>query len=246
MAMEAVYGIHAVTAQLGQSELISKVLIGVERRQDAKVQKIIQLAKAGKVQVEWLSREALADLVGEVNHQGVAALMVKSMREPSEQDLTELLQRAKDGIILALDGVQDPHNLGACLRSADAAGVLAVIAPKDRSSPLTPVARKVACGAAEHVPFIQVTNLVRTLENLKDAGYWSVGLTEEADQTLYELDLTGPTIIVLGAEGDGLRRLTKEKCDFLAKLPMAGTVASLNVSVATGISLFEAVRQRIK
>jgi 23S rRNA (guanosine2251-2'-O)-methyltransferase len=195
--------------------------------------------------VERASREQLTDMVGEVNHQGVVAVLVAYAKTYSENDLFAIIESANNGLILALDGVQDPHNLGACLRSADAAGVIAVIAPKDRSSPLTAVAKKVACGAAETVPFIQVTNLVRTLESLKDAGYWSVGLTEEAEQTLYEMDLAGPTILVLGAEGDGLRRLTKEKCDFLAKLPMAGAVSSLNVSVATGVSLFEAVRQRL-
>lgn len=245
MSSDTVYGIHAVSAQLDHPEQISKILISVERRQDARVQKIVQLAKTAKLPLAWVAREVLDEQLGDVNHQGVMAITVKSVSNFDEHDLMNLIHDAKNGLILALDGVQDPHNLGACLRSADAAGVIAVIAPKDRSSPLTPVARKVACGAAEHVPFIQVTNLVRTLENLKEAGYWSVGLTEEADQSLYEIDLTGPTIVVMGAEGDGLRRLTKEKCDFLAKLPMAGTVSSLNVSVATGISLFEAVRQRL-
>jgi len=145
---------------------------------------------------------------------------------------------------LALDGVEDPHNLGACIRSADAAGVNFIIAPKDRSSSLTAVAKKVASGGAEHVPFISVTNLARTLEFLQQQGCWSVGLAGEADQSLYEMDFTGPSVIVMGAEGEGMRRLTKEHCDYLAYIPMSGSVSSLNVSVATGVALFEAVRQR--
>jgi 23S rRNA (guanosine2251-2'-O)-methyltransferase len=241
---EMIFGIHAVTIKLSQAEPeVSKLLVA--DRQDAKIQKLLQLAKSAGVSVERASREQLTDMVGEVNHQGVVAVLAAYAKTYSENDLFAIIESANNGLILALDGVQDPHNLGACLRSADAAGVIAVIAPKDRSSPLTAVAKKVACGAAEIVPFIQVTNLVRTLENLKEAGYWSVGLTEEAEQSLYEMDLTGPSILVLGAEGDGLRRLTKEKCDFLAKIPMAGAVSSLNVSVATGVSLFEAVRQRL-
>jgi 23S rRNA (guanosine2251-2'-O)-methyltransferase len=155
-----------------------------------------------------------------------------------------LIERADKPLLLVLDGVTDPHNLGACLRSADAAGVTAVIVPKDNAASITPVVRKVACGAAEVVPFIQVTNLARTLKQLQDARVWIVGTTGEADESLYQQDLKGPIAIVMGAEGAGMRRLTKEHCDFLVKLPMAGSVSSLNVSVATGICLFEAVRQR--
>ena len=143
-----------------------------------------------------------------------------------------------------LDGVQDPHNLGACFRSADAAGVHAIIAPKDKSVGITPVVSKVASGATETVPFVQVTNLARTLEQLKESGIWIYGAAGEAEQTLYQTDLTGPAAIVLGAEGEGLRRLTRERCDFLVKIPMQGAVSSLNVSVATGVFLFEAIRQR--
>ena len=143
-----------------------------------------------------------------------------------------------------LDGVTDPHNLGACLRSADAAGVDAVIVPKDRSADLTPTVRKVACGAAEVVPFVRVTNLSRALAALKERGIWVYGAAGEAEKTIYDSDLHGPMALVMGAEGSGLRRLTRENCDFLVKLPMAGLVSSLNVSVATGVCLFEAVRQR--
>jgi len=164
----------------------------------------------------------------------------------SESDLSEILRSlAEPPFLLLLDNVQDPHNLGACLRSADAAGVHAVIVPKDRSVSLTPVVRTVACGAAEKIPFVQVTNLARTMDQLREAGVWLVGTAGEATQNLYEIDLTGPLGIVMGAEGSGLRRLTRERCDFLARIPMLGSVESLNVSVATGVCLFEAVRQRL-
>ena len=146
--------------------------------------------------------------------------------------------------MLVLDGITDPHNLGACLRSADAAGVHAIIVPKDKSAKLNGTARKVACGAAETVPLVQVTNLARTLREIKDAGVWVVGTAGETDTELFDANLTGPMAVVMGAEGDGMRRLTREHCDLLVKIPMAGTVSSLNVSVATGICLFEVLRQR--
>jgi len=140
--------------------------------------------------------------------------------------------------------VTDPHNLGACLRSADAAGALAVIVPKDKSATLTAVVRKVACGAAEVLPLVAVTNLARTLEKLQKRGLWIVGTAGEATQEIYDVDMSGPTVVVMGAEGKGMRRLTREHCDHLARLPMGGSVSSLNVSVATGVCLFEVVRQR--
>jgi 23S rRNA (guanosine2251-2'-O)-methyltransferase len=153
-------------------------------------------------------------------------------------------EKGRDAFFLMLDGVTDPHNLGACLRSADGAGVDAVIVPKDNSVGLTPVVTKVACGAAETVPLIMVTNLSRTLEKLQQQGAWVVGTAGEAEQYIYDMDLTGPMVLVMGAEGGGLRQLTRKQCDFLAKLPMAGEVSSLNVSVAAGVCLFEVVRQR--
>ncbi|MCK4573771.1 MAG: 23S rRNA (guanosine(2251)-2'-O)-methyltransferase RlmB [candidate division Zixibacteria bacterium] len=163
----------------------------------------------------------------------------------TEDDLFEILDNLDgDPLLLILDNVQDPHNLGACLRSADAAGVHAVIVPKDRSVSLTDTVRVIASGAAESVPFVQVTNLARTMDELKLAGIWMVGTTDTGKQSLYEVDMRGPLAIVLGAEGKGLRRLTSEKCDFLTRIPMAGKVECLNVSVATGVALFEAVRQR--
>ena len=163
----------------------------------------------------------------------------------NEDSLLTLLEKISAApFLLILDGVQDPHNLGACLRSADAAGVHAVVAPKDRSVAFTDTVRRVACGAAEHVPFAQVTNLARTMEHLKTKGLWMIGTDDEASQSLYEADLKGPMALVMGFEGSGLRRLTREHCDVLVRIPMLGSVESLNVSVATGVCLFEAVRQR--
>lgn len=162
----------------------------------------------------------------------------------SEDQLLALVRERPDPLILILDCVQDPHNLGACLRTADAAGAVAVVAPRDKSSPLTEVARHVAAGAAEKIPFVQVVNLARTIERLKEAGLWLVGLADEATQNFYGLDLAGAIAIVMGAEGSGLRRLTAEKCDHLACIPMLGSVPCLNVSVAAGVCLFECVRQR--
>lgn len=162
----------------------------------------------------------------------------------SEDHLFDLLERVSAPLLLILDQVQDPHNLGACLRTADAAGAHAVVAPKDRSAPLSETARKVASGAAEHIPFIQVTNLARTLRDLKDRRVQVVGTADDAEHGLYELDLTGPFALVMGAEGEGMRRLTRESCDRLVRIPMKGAVGCLNVSVAAGVCLFEAVRQR--
>jgi len=188
--------------------------------------------------------DALAKLVGEVAHQGAVAAM-RPLRAWVEHDLTQALDQLKvDPLLLILDGVTDPHNLGACLRTADAAGVHAVIIPKDRAATVDGVARKVAAGAAEFIPVASVTNLARTLELLKERGIWVVGTDGEAQQTLYSADLKRPLGLVLGAEGSGMRRLTRDKCDFLVRIPMAGHIPSLNVSVAAGIALFEALRQR--
>ncbi len=165
----------------------------------------------------------------------------------NEGFLFDLLEKTDtEPFLLVLDEVQDPHNLGACLRTADAAGVDAVIAPKDRAVSLTETVCRVACGGAESVPYVQVTNLARTLKHLKAAGVWLVGTSDQAEQSLHEIDMTGPLAIVMGAEGKGLRRLTGENCDFLVSIPMSGSVGCLNVSVATGVCLFEAVRQRTK
>lgn len=252
-AGEWVYGIHAVVTAL-KSDTVDSLWCD-QSRHDKRMAQILKLATEHNISIKQVTRRELEQLLSqggqkshkspqENKHQGVVAKL-KTTPARDESYLFQLLQTLdQTPLILALDGVQDPHNLGACLRSADAAGVHAVIAPRDRSVALTPTVRKVACGAAESVPFIQVTNLVRTLEQLKQQGLWTLGADGMADQTLFEHDLKGPVVLVLGAEGSGLRRLTKEKCDFLVRLPMAGVVESLNVSVATGICLFEAVRQR--
>ena len=182
-------------------------------------------------------------------HQGVVALLhAGESREAvgmiTESDLLDCITESAPPLLLILDGVTDPHNMGAGLRSADAAGATAVIFPKDKSADVNDVARKVASGAAEVVPWVRVTNLARTIESLKQAGVWVIGTDGDAKQTVFEQDLTGPCALVLGSEGSGMRRLTRELCDFTVKLPMAGSVSSLNVSVAAGICLFEAVRQR--
>lgn len=241
---ELVFGLHAVEAALRhQSEDVEALWIDTHRR-DRGVEALRDRAEALGIPVHSAGRKDLDQMVSGARHQGAVA-RVRPAAVGSEQDLDRLLEGLSEPpFLLILDGVQDPHNLGACLRSADAAGVHAVIAPKDRAVSLTATVRKVASGAAETVPFIQVTNLARTLEQLKQAGVWLTGLAGEADQTLYQIDLKGPLALVMGAEGSGLRRLTREHCDFLARIPMTGTVESLNVSVAAGICLFEAVRQR--
>lgn len=171
---------------------------------------------------------------------------VEENQSPSldEHDLMRIVAETDVPFLLILDCVQDPHNLGAILRTADGAGVHAVVAPKDKAAGITETVRRISVGAADYVPFVQVTNLARTMEQLKEAGVWFIGTSDRAEKTLYELDLKGPLALVLGAEEKGMRRLTEENCDFLAKLPMAGKVECLNVSVATGVCLFEAVRQR--
>ena len=167
-------------------------------------------------------------------------------KSAAEGELREILERTSTPFVLVLDGVQDPHNLGAILRSADGAGVDLVIAPKDRAVGITEVVRRISVGAADYVPFMRVTNLARTLGELKEAGLWLVGTSDQGEQTIYDVDLKGPLALVMGAEGPGLRRLTEEKCDFLVQIPMSGRVECLNVSVATGVCLFEAVRQRTR
>jgi 23S rRNA (guanosine2251-2'-O)-methyltransferase len=242
---QLVAGVHSVRTALKHGADAVREIWVEARRKDRRVREVIELAKAAGVRISQVSREELDRMVPGANHQGVVA----STEVPASLDetgLKELLQAIEEPLfLLVLDGVQDPHNLGACLRSADAAGVHAVIAPKDRSAGLTPTACKVACGAAETVPFVQVTNLARTLRWLsEELGVWLVGTAGEAESELYDADLKGPLGIVMGGEEKGMRRLTREACDLLAKLPMAGSVESLNVSVAAGITLFEAVRQR--
>jgi 23S rRNA (guanosine2251-2'-O)-methyltransferase len=240
---EKIFGIHAVQAVLARSPERVLSLYVQNGRADKRLQEVLSLASSASTAVTQRPREELDKMV-EGRHQGVIAL-VEPAPEFREQDLPDLVAAAGSAaLILVLDGVTDPHNLGACLRSADAAGVTAVVAPKDNSVGLGATVFKVACGAADVVPFIQVTNLARSLQQMQQAGIWVVGMAGEAEASLYERDLTGPIAVVMGAEGAGMRRLTRENCDYLAKLPMAGSVSSLNVSVATGVCLFEVVRQR--
>lgn len=241
--LEKIYGVHAVEALLRHHPKRVKQIWLAEGRSDPRVQTLIELAAENRVAVGQAERRELDAWVEGV-HQGVVA-DVSPSQVWGEAMLDELLDRTEGApLLLVLDGVTDPHNLGACLRSADAAGALAVIVPKDKSATLTPTVRKVACGAAEVIPLVAVTNLARTLEKLKQRGLWVVGTAGEAEQDLYQQDLTGPTILIMGAEGSGMRRLTRDLCDYLVRLPMAGSVSSLNVSVATGVCLFEALRQR--
>ncbi len=212
------------------------------------MQAICELARNQGVAVVSCAKSDLDTRVGG-RHQGVVAVLHPGVQHEaagmiSEADLMERVADAPSPLLLILDGVTDPHNLGACLRSADAAGVTAVIFPKDKSADVTDVVRKVASGAAEAVPWARVTNLARTIEALKQAGVWIIGTDGDAAETVYERDLTVPCAVVLGSEGAGMRRLTRDLCDFTVKLPMAGSVSSLNVSVAAGICLFEALRQR--
>ena len=240
---DTVFGIHAVESLLNKSAESIQVLMVAEGREDKRLNKLMDLARRKTIRVDVLPRRELDKLV-RGRHQGVVA-QVAMEPEKDEGDLEEVLNALdQPPFLLILDSVTDPHNLGACLRSADAAGVHALIVPKDKSAPLNAVAKNVASGAAEHVPLIRVTNLARTMKWLQDRGIWLTGAAGEAEQELYATDLKGPAAIVMGAEGSGLRRLTREHCDQLTKIPMAGSVSSLNVSVATGIFLFEAVRQR--
>lgn len=240
---EWLFGLHTVQAILKTSASKVQEIRVQKGRDDQRLKKILNLAEQQEIPVTWVLRSDLDSLVSG-RHQGVAALC-QGADVQDENYLLELLQHLdQPPFLLVLDGVTDPHNLGACMRSADAAGIHAVIVPKDNSVGITPTVQKVACGAAETVPLVVVTNLSRTLKQLQQQGLWIVGTAGETEQLVYDVDLKGPLALVMGAEEKGLRRLTREYCDLLVKLPMAGTVSSLNVSVATGICLFEAVRQR--
>ena len=245
MAAEQVFGIHAVEGVLKRRAKQVDTLFMDNKRKDKRLQSLEVLARKKGVNIQYCPTAELDQMAPPVSHQGVC-ITVSSTQTKSESFLDELLTSSEKPLfLLVLDGVTDPHNMGACLRTADGAGVDAVIAPKDRACGLNATVSKVASGAAESVPFIQVTNLARTLSLLKDAGIWLIGTAlEENSQSIYQTDFTGPLAIVMGAEGKGLRRLTQELCDQLIYLPMAGDVQSLNVSVATGVTLYEAVRQR--
>ena len=240
---EIIYGIHAVKALLDNDPQRFLEVFILKGRDDRRLQPLIAELEATGIVIQVANRQWLDEKVEGAVHQGIIA-RVREGRQYQENDLPALLESVDTPFLLVLDGVTDPHNLGACLRSADAAGVHAVIVPRDRSAQLNATAKKVACGAAENVPLIRVTNLARTLRLLQEMNVWIVGTAGEADHTLFQSKMTGPMALVMGAEGEGMRRLTREHCDELISIPMAGTGSSLNVSVATGICLFEAVRQR--
>ncbi|OGT42200.1 MAG: 23S rRNA (guanosine(2251)-2'-O)-methyltransferase RlmB [Gammaproteobacteria bacterium RIFCSPHIGHO2_12_FULL_40_19] len=242
---ELIYGFHAVKTVLQTRPRDVMQLFIQSNRNDHRLTEVVNLAELSSIPCDVLPKIKLQEMVGDDHlHQGVIA-KCKPLMAWSEQDLMDHVENAKERVVLlVLDGVQDPHNLGACLRSANAFGVTAVVAPKDRAVALTEVVRKVSCGAAEQTPFIAVTNLNRALKELQKAGVWLVGLDSEATMGLTDIDLKGNIGIVMGGEGQGLRRLTREVCDYLAQIPMLGTVESLNVSVATGVALYETQRQR--
>jgi 23S rRNA (guanosine2251-2'-O)-methyltransferase len=244
---ELVFGIHAVNALINAApERFIEIWL-LKGREDDRMMPIINLSRKYGIGSQMVSRKVLDDKSEGEQHQGVVA-RVRPGRSYTENDLDDMILAAEKKSIapffLILDGVTDPHNLGACLRNADAAGVQAIIVPKDNAAQITPTVRKVAVGAVESVPLVQVTNLSRTMKQLQQQGVWIVGTAGETDTCLYDVKLSGPMALVMGAEGKGMRRLTRVNCDQLVKLPMAGSVSSLNVSVATGICLFEMVRQR--
>lgn len=244
MSTEWIYGFHAVTTVLRSRAADVQTLLLDAQRNDGRAQSLIAMAQEQGVTVQRVPRSRIDAVMADGRSQGVVAEVLMGTAH-GESALFDLIERIEGPLfLLILDGVQDPHNLGACLRTAEAAGVHAVVAPKDRAVGLTATVRKVAAGAVERVPFFQVTNLARSLRELKERGIWLVGLAGDGEKSLYETSLTGPLAVVVGAEGSGLRRLTAELCDFRSHIPMVGGTESVNVSVATGIALFEAVRQR--
>jgi len=243
MSHSYIYGIHAIGKMLQHSPQSCLELHCIDGR-NPRLLSLIGNARQLKVPVCFEAREILTDLSGNTKHQGCVLKIIDS--SPSALTLEQLLQQqGQSALYLVLDGVQDPHNLGACLRTADATGVDAVIIPKDRSASLNATVRKVAAGAAESVPLLAVPNIARCLKEMKKAGVWIYGTSGEAMAGLYDFDYDSPVALVMGGEGDGLRRLTAEQCDHLVKLPMLGSVESLNVSVATGVCLYEILRSRM-
>lgn len=244
MSGELLFGINTVESALNHDpKNILELYIEADSH-NARLKELSERARDLGVKPHSRPREALDKMTGGARHQGAVA-RYRAPPPRAEKELYELVEKAqRDALVLVLDGVTDPHNLGACLRSAEAAGATAVVVPKDKAAGITPTVRKASSGAADRVAFFAVTNLARTLKALKEQGVWLVGLAGEATDDFYKLDLKGPIGIVMGSEGEGMRRLTGEACDYLAKIPMRGGVESLNVSVATGVALFEALRQR--
>lgn len=238
------FGIHSVAAALKSAAPIRTLLV-LKDRMDPKIKELLKQAKQAGIEVQMESRHTL-DAYGK-SHQGIVALLDEAASESQiSLSLEELIEHSlnKNRLILALDGVTDPHNLGACIRSAEALGADGVVIPKDKAASVNAVVHKTSAGASQILPVVTLTNLSEGLKKLKAAGFWLVGLAGESETLLQEIDLSSPIVLIMGSEGSGLRRLTKENCDFLAKIPMQGQTESLNVSVACGISLFEVVRQR--
>lgn len=244
MKSKFIFGFHAITARIRhEASTVEEIYIDANRH-DRRMGELIRAAKAANVRIIQADDQRLDAMVGTRRHQGVIA---KAGELSLARNLDELLDAIEGPpLLLLLDGVTDPHNLGACLRVADGAGAHAVIAPKDRAVGLNATAAKVASGAADTVPYITVTNLARTMRELQERDIWLTGTTEDAESSLYEVDFTGGCALVMGSEGEGLRRLTRENCDRLVHLPMLGSVESLNVSVASGVCLYEARRQRLQ
>jgi 23S rRNA (guanosine2251-2'-O)-methyltransferase len=241
---KVLFGFHAVGVRLKTSpSSIIEVYIDTSRR-DARMRQFVERAKEAGVRLIEVDGLRLSKLAGSHGHQGVAARVNPVVLSHSLDDLLDQVEGVESPLILVLDGVTDPHNLGACLRVADGAGVHAVIAPKDHAVGINATVAKVASGAAETVPYFMVTNLARTLNELKERNIWVIGTSGDAPKTLYQVDMKGPVALVLGAEGPGMRQLTRKTCDELVSIPMCGGVESLNVSVASGVCLYEARRQR--
>jgi len=242
----AIFGMHAVFSLLENNrDNIEEVLLQDNYKKNKNLTSIFNIAKEYQIRITVAPRKQLDDLCSKANHQGVVCLTSEPQKQYSENDLESILDNIEgQPFLLILDQITDPHNLGACLRTAAAAGVQAVIAPKDGSASLTPVVAKISCGAADTLPYIQVTNLSRTMKMLQARGIWITGTSLDTDTSIYDADFKGAIAIVIGSEGSGMRRLVKENCDFLVKIPIPGEMESLNASVATGVCLFEAVRQR--
>lgn len=242
-----IFGIHVVQSVLDKNpEDITGLCLQDNYQKNRKLSAIARQAKQQGINLSILKRKQLDEYVPNANHQGVVGFVDSSLVSYTENDIESIIDNAGGSpLILILDQIQDPHNLGACLRTAKAAAVDLVIAPKDCSVSITAVVKKVACGAAETLPYIQVTNLARSMKKLQDLGVWITGTALDTDKTLYDVDFKGATAFVIGSEGKGMRRLVKEQCDYLVKIPMPGEMESLNASVATGVCLFEVVRQRL-
>ncbi len=242
---KVLFGFHAVSVRIKAApDTVEEVYFDASRR-DARMRQFIQRAKEAGIRLIEADGLRLSKLAGSHGHQGVAARVKPQAQARSLDDVLDQAEGAGQApLVLVLDGVTDPHNLGACLRVADGAGVHAVVAPKDHAAGINATVAKVACGAAETVPYLMVTNLARTLRELKERNVWIIGTSDDASKTIYDVDLNGPVALVLGAEGDGMRQLTRKTCDELVSIPMMGAVESLNVSVASGVCLYEALRQR--